>query len=42
MRRVPAAILISIAVTAAVAILVNSVNTIHPSDLGVVAPRMTE
>ncbi|MEV0820096.1 NCS2 family permease [Nonomuraea rubra] len=41
-RRVPAAILISIAVTAAVAILVNSVNTIDPATWGVVAPRMPE
>ncbi|MFB4264542.1 NCS2 family permease [Nonomuraea sp. GTA35] len=41
-RRVPAAILISIAVTAALAILVNSVNTIDPASWGVVAPRMPE
>ncbi|GAA4947243.1 NCS2 family permease [Nonomuraea thailandensis] len=41
-RRVPAAILISIAVTAALAILVNSLNTIDPASWGVVAPRMPE
>ncbi|MEV0615822.1 NCS2 family permease [Nonomuraea sp. NPDC050404] len=41
-RRVPAAILISIAVTAALAILVNSLTTIEPGAWGVVTPRMPE
>ncbi|WP_043638137.1 NCS2 family permease [Nonomuraea candida] len=41
-RRVPAAILISIAVTAALAILVNSLATVEPGAWGVVTPRMPE
>ena len=41
-RRVPAAILISIAITAALAVLVNSVATIEPGAWGVVTPAMPE
>ncbi|MCF6473590.1 NCS2 family permease [Nonomuraea sp. MG754425] len=41
-RRVPAAILISIAATAALAILVNSVTAIEPAAWGVVTPRLPE
>ncbi|MFI6707577.1 NCS2 family permease [Nonomuraea sp. NPDC050478] len=41
-RRTPAAILISIVVTAIVAIVVNSVATIDQADWGVVAPRVPE
>lgn len=41
-RRVPAAILISIAVTAAVAILVNSLATVEPGTWGVVTPHVPE
>ncbi|MEV4070683.1 NCS2 family permease [Nonomuraea fuscirosea] len=41
-RGIPAAILISIAVTALLAILVNSLATIDPATWGVVAPRVPE
>jgi len=41
-RRVPAAILVSIAITAALAVLVNSVATIEPGAWGVVTPAMPE
>ncbi len=41
-RRTPAAILISIVVTAALAILVNSLATIEPGAWGVVAPRVPD
>ncbi|TDD04829.1 NCS2 family permease [Nonomuraea deserti] len=41
-RRTPAAILISIAVTAVLAVLVNSLATIPPQAWGVVAPRVPE
>ncbi|MEV5499913.1 NCS2 family permease [Nonomuraea fuscirosea] len=41
-RGVPAAILISIGVTALLAILVNSLATIDPATWGVVAPRVPE
>ncbi|MFC5833254.1 NCS2 family permease [Nonomuraea insulae] len=41
-RRVPAAILISIAVTAAVAILVNSLATVEPGTWGVVTPHVPQ
>ncbi|GGO73427.1 NCS2 family permease [Nonomuraea cavernae] len=41
-RRVPAAILISIAVTTVVAVAVNSLATIAPGAWGVVTPRMPE
>ncbi|MEU4223944.1 NCS2 family permease [Nonomuraea sp. NPDC026600] len=39
-RRTPAAILISIAVTAVLAVVVNSLATIDPKSWGVVVPRM--
>ncbi|WP_082310606.1 NCS2 family permease [Nonomuraea sp. SBT364] len=41
-RRTPAAILISIAVTAALAVLVNSVATVEPGAWGVVTPHLPE
>ncbi|MGW0803202.1 NCS2 family permease [Nonomuraea sp. NPDC002799] len=41
-RRTPAAILISIAVTAALAILVSSLTTLPPGSWGVVTPRVPE
>ncbi|MGN9779903.1 NCS2 family permease [Nonomuraea sp. ZG12] len=41
-RRTPAAILISIAVTAVVAVLVNSLATVEPGAWGVVTPRVPE
>ncbi|GAA1684536.1 NCS2 family permease [Nonomuraea maheshkhaliensis] len=41
-RGIPAAILISIAVTALLAVLVNSLTTVDPADWGVVAPRVPE
>ncbi|MEU8360701.1 NCS2 family permease [Nonomuraea sp. NPDC048882] len=41
-RGIPAAILISIAVTALLAILVNSLTAVDPADWGVVAPRVPE
>ncbi|MFI7131223.1 NCS2 family permease [Nonomuraea sp. NPDC050153] len=41
-RRTPAAILISIVVTAALAVLVNSVATVPPGSWGVVTPRVPE
>ncbi|MEV0592520.1 NCS2 family permease [Nonomuraea cavernae] len=41
-RRVPAAILISIAVTTVVAVVVNSLATVAPGSWGVVTPRMPE
>ncbi|MFI6987431.1 NCS2 family permease [Nonomuraea wenchangensis] len=41
-RRTPAAILISIVVTAALSVLVNSVATVDPRSWGVVTPRVPE
>ncbi|MFB9209629.1 NCS2 family permease [Nonomuraea spiralis] len=41
-RRTPAAILISIAVTAVLAVVVNSLVPVKPESWGVVAPRMPE
>lgn len=41
-RRTPAAILISIAVTAVLSVVVNSMATIAPASWGVVAPRVPE